>query len=80
MQFRAAHTETLKGGCSPGHLELPEANCSPADRHSRASARGDLSGSRERRGSRKKEQEVVEEKEQKRRRGKKRSGGGGGGV
>lgn len=39
--------------------------------------RGDLSGSRERRGSRKKEQEVVEEKEQKRRRGKKRSGGGG---
>lgn len=70
MQFRAAHTETLKAGCSPEHSKPPEANSSPADRHSRASARGDLSGSHERRRSGKKEQEEEEEKEQKRRRRK----------
>lgn len=51
MQFQAAHTETLKGGCSPGHLKLPEAKSSPADRHSWTNERGDLSGSHERRRS-----------------------------
>lgn len=63
MQCRAAHTETRKAACSPGHLELPEANRSPADRHSRALARGDLSGSRERtqRGKREKKEEREKE-------------------